>query len=101
MATSALSPFRSQLRTLVSAARRSHFCHWATFAPSFNHLVGAREQRGRHGEPEHPCGPKVDDELEFGRQLNRQVGGLLALEDAIHIRGRQPKDFDTVDSVGD
>ena len=32
-ATSALSPFDSQLRTLVGAARRSHSCHERTHAP--------------------------------------------------------------------
>jgi len=31
-ATSALSPFDSQLRTLFGAARRSHWCHQPTFA---------------------------------------------------------------------
>jgi hypothetical protein len=31
-AMSALSPFDSQLRTLVGAARRSHSCHKPTFA---------------------------------------------------------------------
>jgi hypothetical protein len=45
MATSALSPFLSQLRTLVGAARRSHLCQEATYAPQRTaqgeRLVGA------------------------------------------------------------
>jgi hypothetical protein len=38
--TSALSPFDSQLRTLVGAARRSHSCHLRTLAASLDQLVG-------------------------------------------------------------
>jgi hypothetical protein len=37
-------------------------------AASFDHLVGRR-----YGQPERLCGPEVDDQLEFGRQLDRQV----------------------------
>ena len=46
--TSALSPFDSQLRTLVGAARRSHSCHKRSSAKVlFDHLVGAGKQRQR------------------------------------------------------
>ena len=33
-------------------------------------------------EPEHAGGLEVDDQLDFGRLHDRQVGGPLALEDA-------------------
>jgi hypothetical protein len=48
---------------------------------SRRHLVGGCEQRGRHVEAEQPRRLQVDDELEFGRLQDRQVGGLGALED--------------------
>ena len=66
------------------------FVPLATNAPQqtaslFDHLVGAGEQRGRHGEAEHPGGLDIDDQLELGRLHDRQVRRLRALEDAAGI----------------
>src|SRR5437870_5551081 len=54
-------------------------------AHSFNHLVGAREQRWRHVEAERPRRLEVDDQLQLARLYNRQVRRLSTFEDAAHI----------------
>ena len=44
-------------------------------ANSFDHLVSAGEQRRRDCKAERGGGLQIDDQLEFCRQLDRQVGG--------------------------
>src|SRR5262249_24091367 len=53
--------------------------------PSFDHLVGAGEQRRRNFQVKRPGRLEIDDELDFGRLHDRQIGGLGALEDASDI----------------
>src|SRR5262249_31478820 len=47
---------------------------------SFDHLVDAGDQRQRNGKAEGLGSFQVDDQLDFGGLLDRQIGGLLALE---------------------
>ena len=42
----------------------------------FNHLVGEHEEVVWHFDPERSSGFEIDDELEFGRLLHRDVAGL-------------------------
>src|SRR6266851_4147666 len=47
----------------------------------FDYLVRAQQQRRWDRQAEHIGGLEVDDEVEVGGLLDRQVGGLRALED--------------------
>src|SRR5262249_26555369 len=68
--------------------------------PSCDHVGGAAEQGWRHVEAESLGRDQVDDQLEFGRCLHRQVAWLLALEDTIHIAGRALVLVDLIRPVG-
>src|SRR5207244_9412076 len=64
--------------------------HQLCLAHSFNHLVGTAEHRDRHGDAERLCRLEIDEQLNFGGLLHRQVCGLLAFEDAPGIQAGQP-----------
>jgi hypothetical protein len=49
---------------------------------SFDHLVGAQKERCGHIDAERLRGLEIDDQLDLGGLLHRQVGRLLALDDA-------------------
>src|SRR5262245_53706176 len=68
---------------------------------SFDHLVGAGEQGVWNGQSKSLGGLDVDHQLILGRGLHREVGRLLALEDAIDITGCTPGLIEEIGSKAD
>jgi hypothetical protein len=60
--------------------------------PLFDHLVGEREQRGRHLKTDHLRGFQVDDKVELGWLEDGQIGGLLALEPGSYQADEPPRE---------
>ena len=56
----------------------------------FDHLVGESEQLIRHSEAERLGGLKVDDQLELGRGLHRQIRRFLTFQDTVDVAGGAP-----------
>src|SRR5205814_7349773 len=56
--------------------------------PSLDHLVGAGEKRLRHDEAERLRSLDVNDQLELGRLLDRQIGWLGTGQDLRDEAGR-------------
>src|SRR5215472_5951875 len=68
---------------------------------SFDHLVGAGDERGWYGEAKHLGGSEVDYHFELGRLLNWKIGRLGALENLVDIVSSTPRQVSEIRPVGD
>ena len=73
-------------------------CGWRTYSITSSARASSV---GGTVEAERLGGLEVDDQLELGRRLHRQVGRLLALEDAVDVAGRAPVLVDKIRPIGD
>ena len=91
-----LRPRRERPRCRRTAEKRDEL------APLHSITSSARASSdGGTVEPERLGGLEIDHQLVLGRRLHRQVGRLLALEDAIDVAGRAPVLVDEIRPVGD
>src|SRR5262245_61987359 len=67
----------------------------------FDHLIGNRKQCGGHGESEHECRLRIDDEFELARLHHRQILGLRAPENAGYVGAGLTISIRDVGSVAD
>ena len=67
---------------------------------SFDHLVGAQQERFRDRQAERLGGREIDDELEFGRLLDRDIAGLRPAQNLVDQLGGAPELIREVWSVG-
>src|SRR5215207_11274049 len=58
-------------------------------AELLDYFISAGQERVWHPKAKPLCGLQIDDQLELGRLLNRQVGGLGTLEDPTDVEARQ------------
>jgi hypothetical protein len=72
------------IATKMARRDERRFVPLATDAPQqtaslFDRLIGAADQRQRHGDAERLRGLEIDDQLDLSGLLDRQVGRLRAL----------------------
>src|SRR6516162_3939553 len=67
----------------------------------FNHLIGSNQKLLWYIEAERVGGLEVNHQFIFGRCLHRQIGWLLALQDAIDVTGSSTELSRKVSRIGD
>src|SRR5437588_6794741 len=81
----------SRLDTVTWSLHPLHLRAPQQTAPLFDHVIGAREDRRGHVEPERLGSGQVDDEIELGWLLDRQVARLRSMQNLVDIVGRAPE----------
>src|SRR6516164_3896716 len=79
----------------------SALCQKQTFAALFDHLVGADEKRLRNGQAERFRSLQIDRELKLRRLLDRKIGRIFALENALDILSSLPVVVEQIEVVDD
>ena len=67
---------------------------------SFDHLVGAQQDRCRQLDADRLGGLEIDDEIELGRLLDPKVGRLRPAQNLVNVVGGAPKQAREVRCIG-
>jgi hypothetical protein len=79
----------------------SALCQKQTFPASFDHLVSADEKWLRNGQAWRFRSFQIDRELKLRRLLDRKIGRILALENALDILSCLPIVLEQIEVVDD
>src|SRR6266403_1448292 len=93
-------PLCPRKRTSRNVVGMSVSCHNRKSPRSFDHFVSELLKLQRDIEAECLCRLEIDHQLELGRLLDWQIGGLGALENLVHVGCRAPIQIRKVRSVG-
>jgi hypothetical protein len=98
-----LCPLRSDSDPIAAAQRpvamghnRTHAVQQTKCKTLLDDLVGGGKQRRRHVESQRLCGFAVDHEFKFGCLLDRKVGRLGPLQNAIDEIDPPPRRFEEI-----
>jgi hypothetical protein len=73
--------------------------HMQQTALLFDHLVGAGEQRRRHGEAERLRSLEVDHQFQVSGKFDRQIARRHPVQDFMHVIGRAAEARAKIDSI--
>src|SRR5262249_13328655 len=94
---------RLEKRTWSDTTGMSALCQSRPNAPqqrtSLENLVGAAGQRQRNGDAERTSGLQVDEHLDFGGLLHRQIGRLAAFKNSPGIGSDEAMCFSNVGPI--
>src|SRR5262249_28620211 len=71
-----------------------------SYSPLFDHLIRPRQHIRRNCQADLLRGLEIDDQLELLRLLDREISGLCAFQNLVHIRSSAPEQIVNVWAVG-